>query len=62
MANGRGASLKNIFRPLTVLVMPALLLAPRIDAAFGATMPRKALAEPILLLLLGAAMSVLQGA
>ena len=53
MANGRGASLKNIFRPLTVLAMPALLLAPRIDAAFSATMPRKVLAEPILLLFLG---------
>jgi hypothetical protein len=35
------------------MAMPALLLAPRIDAAFGVTMPRKVLAEPILLLFLG---------
>jgi len=40
-----------------VLAAPALLLAPRIDAAFGATMPRKALAEAILLLFLGWALS-----
>ena len=45
--------MKNIFRPLVVLATPALLLAPRIDAAFSAAMASKALVEPILLLLLG---------
>lgn len=45
--------LQNIFRPLVILLLPPLLVLPRIDAAFSATMPRKALAEPILLLLLG---------
>lgn len=44
---------KNIFRPLVVATAPALLLLPRIDAFFNATMPRKALAEPVLLLCLG---------
>lgn len=51
--------MKNIFRPLVVLTTPALLFAPRIDAAFSATMPRKALAEPILLLFLGWVLSCL---
>jgi hypothetical protein len=45
--------LKNICKPLLVLPVPVLLLLPRIDAAFSATMPRKALAEPLLLLFLG---------
>jgi hypothetical protein len=45
--------LRNIFRPLLVLSAPVLLLLPRIDMAFSATMPRKALAEPLLLLFLG---------
>jgi hypothetical protein len=45
--------LKAIFRPLLVFSAPALLLLPRIDAALSATMPRKVLAEPILLLFLG---------
>jgi hypothetical protein len=45
--------LKNIFRPLVVVLATALLSLPHIDSAFSATMPRKALAEPILLLFLG---------
>ena len=45
--------MKNIYRALFVLLLPALLLLPRIDAVFSATMSRKALAEPLLLLLLG---------
>ena len=48
-----GTILKNICKPLLVLPVPVLLLLPRIDAAFSATMPRKALAEPLLLLFLG---------
>jgi hypothetical protein len=50
-------TLKNIFRPLLVAPVPALLLLPRIDAAFSVTMSRKALGEPILLLFLGWAVS-----
>ncbi len=49
--------MKNISRPLAVLLLPALLLLPRIDAIFSATMPRKALVEPLLLLLCGFAAS-----
>jgi hypothetical protein len=49
--------LKNISKPLVVLLLPAFLLLPLIDAIFSATMPRKALAEPLLLLLLGWALS-----
>jgi hypothetical protein len=49
--------LKNISRPLVALLLPALLLLPRIDAIFSATMPRKALVEPLLLLLLGGVLS-----
>jgi hypothetical protein len=45
--------LKNISRLLTILLLPALLLLPRLDAIFSATMPRKALLEPLLLLLCG---------
>jgi hypothetical protein len=50
-------SLKNIFRLLATLLVPALLLLPRIDAIFGATMSRKALVESLLLLLCGCAAS-----
>jgi len=35
------------------VAVPVLLLLPRIDTTFSATMPRKALAEPLLLLFLG---------
>jgi hypothetical protein len=49
--------LKNISRLLAILLLPALLLVPRIDAIFSATMPRKALGEPLLLLLCGWAAS-----
>ncbi len=45
--------MKNISRRLVVSFLPALLLLPRFDAIFSATMPRKALAEPLLLLLCG---------
>lgn len=45
--------MKNISSPLVILLLPALLLLPRIDAIFSATMPRKALAELLLLLLCG---------
>lgn len=45
--------MKNISRPLVVLLLPAFLLVPRIDAIFSATMPKKALGEPLLLLVLG---------
>ena len=45
--------MKNISKPLVVLLLPALFLLPRIDTIFSARMPRKALAEPLLLLLLG---------
>jgi hypothetical protein len=48
--------LKNIFN-LLAAALPALLLLPRTDAIFSATMPRKALAEPLLLLLGGWAAS-----
>ena len=40
-----------------MLLLPALLLLPRIDAFFSATMPRKALVESLLLLLWGWAAS-----
>jgi hypothetical protein len=53
--------LKNIFRPPAVLVVPALLVAPPIDAVFSATMPRKALVESALLLFCGWAASRLCG-
>jgi hypothetical protein len=49
--------LRNISRPLVLLLLPALLLVPRVDAIFSATMPRKALVEPLLLVLLGWALS-----
>jgi hypothetical protein len=49
--------LKNIFRPSAVLILPALLLVPRVEAIFSATMPRKALVESVLLLLCGWAAS-----
>jgi hypothetical protein len=49
--------LKIIFRPLWILPAPALLLLPRVDEVLSATMPRKALGEPILLLFLGWALS-----
>lgn len=49
--------MKTIFRPLLVLLPLVLLLLPHIDAAFSATMPRKALAEPIFLFFLGWALS-----
>jgi hypothetical protein len=46
--------LKNISRlRLVILLLPALLLVPDIDAIFSATMPRKALGESLLLLLCG---------
>ena len=45
--------MKNISKLLIVAPLPALLLLPRIDAIFSATMPRKALAESLLLLLCG---------
>lgn len=49
--------MKNIFRLLLVLPALGLLLLPRIDATLSATMPRKALVEPIVLLFLGWAFS-----
>jgi hypothetical protein len=49
--------LKNIFKLAAVLILPALLLVPRVDAMFSATMPRKALVESLLLLLCGWAAS-----
>jgi len=50
--------LKSISRlRLVILLLPALLLLPRIDAIFSATMPRKALGESLLLLLCGWAIS-----
>jgi hypothetical protein len=52
--------LKTISRALAVLLLPALLLSPRIDAVFSATMPRKAIAEPLLLLFCGWAASRLR--
>ncbi len=51
--------MKSIFRPLWVLMGPALLLLPPFDATLSDTMPRKALAEPILLLFLGWVLSQL---
>jgi hypothetical protein len=50
-------SWKIIFSPLAILLPPALLLLPDIDAILSATMPRKALLEPLLLLLCGLAAS-----
>ena len=50
--------MKNISRlRLVILLLPALLLLPRIDAIFSATMPRKALGKSLLLLLCGWAIS-----
>ncbi len=49
--------MKNISKPLAVSLLPAFLLLPRVDAVFSATMPRKALAESLLLLLCGCAVS-----
>lgn len=49
--------MKNICRAAAILVLPVFLLLPRIDAVFSATMPRKALLEPLLLLLWGWAAS-----
>jgi len=49
--------LKNICKLLIIALLPALLLLPRVDAVFSATMPRKALAESLLLLLGGWAAS-----
>ena len=49
--------MKNISKLLIVSLLPALLLLPRIDAIFSATMPRKALGESLLLLLCGWAAS-----
>lgn len=43
----------SIFKPLIILLLPAFLLIPRIDAVFSATMQRKALAEVLLLLFCG---------
>jgi len=49
--------LKNISKLLFVSLLPAILLLPRIDAIFSATMPRKALGETLLLLICGWAIS-----
>ena len=49
--------MKNICKLLIVALLPALLLLPRVDAVFSATMLRKALAESVLLLLGGCAVS-----
>jgi len=49
--------LKNLSRLPAALIVPALLLLPPIDAFFNSTMPGKALAEPLLLLLNGWAVS-----
>jgi hypothetical protein len=49
--------LKNISRLLAILLLLALFVLPRIDAIFSVTMPRKALLEPLLLLLCGWAVS-----
>ena len=50
--------MKSISRlRLVILLLPALLLLPRIDAIFSATMPTKALGESLLLLLCGWAIS-----
>ena len=49
--------MKNTSRLLAFLLLPALLLLPRIDSIFSATMPRKALVESLLLLLCGWAAS-----
>jgi len=54
---GWDANLKNISKLLIVFLVPVVLLLPRIDAIFSATMPRKALAEPFLLLTAGWALS-----
>ena len=45
--------MKNISRLLAIVLLPTLLVLPRVDAIFSATMPRKALLEPLLLLLCG---------
>lgn len=49
--------MRNISKLLIIFLLPALLLLPRIDAIFSATMPRKALGESLLLLLFGWAIS-----
>ena len=49
--------MKNIFRLLAISLLPVLLLLPRIDAIFSATMLQKALGESLLLLLCGWAIS-----
>ena len=49
--------MKNISKLPIVFLLPVALLLPRIDAMFGATMARKALAEPLLLLAAGWALS-----
>lgn len=49
--------MKNIFRALAISLLPALLLLPRIDEIFSATMPRKALGKSLLLLFCGWAVS-----
>lgn len=46
-------NLKLIFRLLAIVPPSVLLALPRVDAMFSASMPRKALAEPLLLLLCG---------
>ena len=47
----------NICGLLAILLVPALLLVPRIAAIFSATVPRKALGETLLLVLCGWAAS-----
>jgi sugar phosphate permease len=51
--------LRNISKRFVVFALPATLLLPPIDSVFSATMPRKALAEPLLLLAAGWALSQL---
>jgi hypothetical protein len=51
--------LKNISKVLIVFALPAVLLISDIDSVFSATMPRKALAEPLVLLTAGWALSQL---
>ncbi|MFI5022563.1 MAG: hypothetical protein ACHQRJ_13030 [Alphaproteobacteria bacterium] len=49
--------MKNISKLLIVCPLPVFLLLPPIDAIFSATMPRKTLAESLLLLFCGWAVS-----
>ncbi len=49
--------MKNISKLLIVSLLPAFLLLPRIDAIFSATMPKKALAESLFVMLSGWAIS-----